>query len=168
MRQQQGFTLIELVAVIVLLGILAVTALPRFVNLQGDARAATVKGAAGAIQGANAQAFAKALIQNVATVDGDAGTNPQIDIDGDGTDETQVAFGYLETIVLSVQLLSGVDTANSDLSWDDEDLTATDFIYLGYDLDGDASVVDDNCFVLYTEAANASTPATAVPTVTGC
>ena len=35
---QQGFTLIELVAVIVLLGVLAVTALPRFMDLRGDAR----------------------------------------------------------------------------------------------------------------------------------
>ncbi|MED5521016.1 MAG: prepilin-type N-terminal cleavage/methylation domain-containing protein, partial [Pseudomonadota bacterium] len=35
---QQGFTLIELIIVIVLLGILAVTAAPKFLNLQDDAR----------------------------------------------------------------------------------------------------------------------------------
>ncbi|MGL4750761.1 MAG: type II secretion system protein, partial [Shewanella sp.] len=38
MKRQQGFTLIELVVVIIILGILAVTAAPKFINLQSDAR----------------------------------------------------------------------------------------------------------------------------------
>lgn len=49
MKRQGGFTLIELVVVIVILGILAVTAAPRFLNLQDDARESALQGLKGAM-----------------------------------------------------------------------------------------------------------------------
>ena len=51
-KVQAGFTLIELVVVIVILGILAATALPKFIDLTGDATKAAVAGFAGAIKSA--------------------------------------------------------------------------------------------------------------------
>lgn len=48
-QRQKGFTLIELITVIVILGALAVIALPRFINLQDEADAAALDGVAGAL-----------------------------------------------------------------------------------------------------------------------
>lgn len=47
-QRQKGFTMIELIVVIVILGILAATAMPKLIDLKGDAQAASVQGVAGA------------------------------------------------------------------------------------------------------------------------
>ncbi|EGQ9574560.1 type II secretion system protein [Vibrio alginolyticus] len=69
MKRQGGFTLIELVVVIVILGILAVTAAPRFLNLQDDARDATLEGLKGSLQGAAGIVYGKAAIAGVEASD---------------------------------------------------------------------------------------------------
>jgi len=65
MKKQSGFTLIELVIVIIILGILAATVLPKFINLQGDARQAVMNGLKSSLETASTFTYTKAIIEGV-------------------------------------------------------------------------------------------------------
>ena len=68
LRTKKGFTLIELTMVIVILGILAAVALPKFINLSAEARVARAKSLAGAISSASAINYSKMKLSRQANL----------------------------------------------------------------------------------------------------
>lgn len=82
--QQKGFTLIELITVIILLGVLSVTALPRFVDFQDDAYAASVQGTATAFKSAVKLAHLKWA------VGGNTGSVDNLDLYGNGQNQMDI------------------------------------------------------------------------------
>ena len=173
MKRQQGFTLIELVVVIIILGILAVTAAPKFINLQGDARVSALQGLKGAIQGANSLVYSKAALSGVEKLAFDASPAPTINI---GTANVTTSFGYLQAT--KTELENGVDI-KFDLGADGK-ATATDrtaeWVIKETAGTGAKSVeiwqkgAPADCKLKYTEAENATTAPkfSALPAASAC
>lgn len=155
-KKQAGFTLIELVMVIVILGILSAFALPRFADLTGNARSASIDGLAGALKSGAAIAHAQQL------ADGSA-TNASVTLEGAAI---TMIDGYPTANAAGITLTANIDTAN--------DYTATvggaaAGASIVYTINGYAPAAGTFCDVTYA-AANAATPVIYVvtPRTGGC
>ncbi|WP_428457116.1 prepilin-type N-terminal cleavage/methylation domain-containing protein [Photobacterium makurazakiensis] len=140
--KNKGFTLIELVVVIVVLSILAVTAAPKFLNIQSEARVATLSGAKGALQGANAIIFGKAAIEGIEK------GHAEINIEGESVN---LIDG------LPIARLSSLDAVwNSDLyGYDSEDGIS---VVYGLKENNYQETIDGGCYLLAENEAYSSVP----------
>lgn len=138
-KQQSGFTLIELVIVIVILGLLAATALPRFADLTGDAREASLRGIEGAVRSGSAIVHAQAL------VDGQTGATGSVTLEGT---TVNTVFGYPATNDIN----NAIDVSS------DGSITFATGTY----------TIQTNCTVAYTQPGGANTSPSIVATVSGC
>jgi len=135
---QGGFTLIELIVVIVILGILAATALPKFAGLSGDARAATLQAAKGALSSTSNMLHARALINPTA---------PNFTTEGNITvtmvnTYPEAGFELIDAAGLTEAEYDRVDNGNSIRVFPKDSNAARRAV----------------CYVQYTAAANANTP----------
>lgn len=153
-KKQQGFTLIELIMVIVILGILAAVALPKFADLGGDARRATLQGALGAVKSAAAIVHAKALAEGKTATSDDSES-----VSLEGTAIT-LKFGYPNAA--TIDEAAGVSATDYHIA------VASGVSTISATKDGGTSAVS-NCNFTYTPPASAgAAPTISVGVFTGC
>ena len=164
MKRSAGFTLIELIIVIVILGILAVTAAPKFMNMQGDARKSVLNGMSASIKTAANLVYSKAIIAGV-----EKQARQVLAIQGVTGDSTDIAFGYptaADTGILEV-LDAKTSATGANAEWGRGALNGNYFMWPTGVATNAATAINAACYIQYTPATSAAVPVYTV-VATGC
>jgi len=171
MKKQNGFTLIELVVVIIILGILAVTAAPKFINLQSDAKASTVSGLEAAIKGADSLVHSKSLIAGNEKTVSTATPAPTVTV-ATGTTVT-LNYGHATPVWTgSMANMLDIDAASSGTTTEwlyvEDSTSKSIYFYPKGGVSPKATPTAGTCYVQYVNALTAYGPITVNKVVTGC